>query len=217
MIYTFLFVLKRNMNKKRWSVHSTKKERIWRWLPKWCAHAGLDVVFDWERRDAFSRQPLGDALFSWTERYHCLTTLINTVVRFSNASVHKIVGLMYCFICIILILLVGLWAACDWFTPCYLMEICIVRFGNKVYLMFSCMCSPALDTPPSLLWSNYGRMVSSKRSSHFIVSVVCMLSILLTGLFIWKRILSEGVLRAEELGERPNCPPLCHWNVASSR
>lgn len=128
-----LYLPQNAKRKKKWRVHSTKKERIWRWLPKWYAHAGLDVVFDWERRDAFSRQPLGDALFSWTERYHCLTTLINTVVRFSNASVHKTVGLMYCFICIILVLLVGLWAACDWSTPCYLMEIYIVRFGNKVY------------------------------------------------------------------------------------
>jgi hypothetical protein len=41
--------------------------------------AGLDVVFDWERRDAFVRQPLGNALFSWTERYQCLMTIINAV------------------------------------------------------------------------------------------------------------------------------------------
>jgi anoctamin-10 len=49
-------------------------------------NVGLDVVFDWERRDAFSRQPLGDALFSWTERYHCLTTLINTVSGTGHTS-----------------------------------------------------------------------------------------------------------------------------------
>lgn len=48
--------------------------------------AGLDVVFDWERRDAFSRQPLGDALFSWTERYQCLMTIINTVAGTGNTS-----------------------------------------------------------------------------------------------------------------------------------
>jgi hypothetical protein len=132
MICKFLFVSKRQ-KKRRWRVHSTKKERIWRWLPKRYAHAGLDVVFDWERRDAFSRQPLGDALFSWTERYHCLTTLINTVVRISNASVHKTVGLCTVLFALFWFSLLALWAACDWSTPCYLMEISIVRFGNKVY------------------------------------------------------------------------------------
>lgn len=134
MICTFLFVLKMPKEKKMTcTVHSTKKERIWRWLPKWYAHAGLDVVFDWERRDAFSRQPLGDALFSWTERYHCLTTLINTVVRISNASVHKTVGLCTVLFALFCFSLLALWAACDWSTPCDLMEIYIVRFGNKVY------------------------------------------------------------------------------------
>lgn len=48
--------------------------------------AGLDVVFDWERRDFFCRQPLGDALFSWTERYQCLITIINAVTGTGNAS-----------------------------------------------------------------------------------------------------------------------------------
>ena len=48
--------------------------------------AGLDVVFDWEHRDAFCRQPLGDSLFSWTERYQCLTTIINSVTGPGNTS-----------------------------------------------------------------------------------------------------------------------------------
>jgi len=49
-------------------------------------HAGLDVVFDWERQDSFCRQPLGDALFSWTERYQCLITIINSVAGTGNTS-----------------------------------------------------------------------------------------------------------------------------------
>jgi len=49
-------------------------------------NVGLDVVFDWERRDSFCRQPLGDALFSWTERYQCLTTIINSVAGTGNTS-----------------------------------------------------------------------------------------------------------------------------------
>ncbi|CAK9260652.1 unnamed protein product [Sphagnum jensenii] len=42
-------------------------------------HIGLDVAFDWKHKDAFCRQPLGNALFSWTERYQCLTAVINTL------------------------------------------------------------------------------------------------------------------------------------------
>lgn len=44
------------------------------------------MVFHWERRDAFCRQPLGDALFSWTERYQCITSVINSVVGTGNPS-----------------------------------------------------------------------------------------------------------------------------------
>ncbi|KAL2634708.1 hypothetical protein R1flu_006187 [Riccia fluitans] len=36
---------------------------------------GLEVVFDWERRHSFLRQP-DNSLFSWTERYHCLNALV---------------------------------------------------------------------------------------------------------------------------------------------
>jgi anoctamin-10 len=49
-------------------------------------NVGLDVVFDWERRDVFCRQPLGGALFSWTERYQCLMSIINSVVGTGHSS-----------------------------------------------------------------------------------------------------------------------------------
>lgn len=55
------------------------------------AHAGLDVVFDWERRDAFCRQPVGDALFNWTERYQCLMTIIESVAGTGSTSESSLV------------------------------------------------------------------------------------------------------------------------------
>ncbi|BBN05616.1 hypothetical protein MPTK1_3g14570 [Marchantia polymorpha subsp. ruderalis] len=38
---------------------------------------GLEVVFDWERRHSFLRQPVDNSLFSWTERYHCMNLIIS--------------------------------------------------------------------------------------------------------------------------------------------
>jgi anoctamin-10 len=49
-------------------------------------HIGLDVAFDWKHKDAFCRQPLGNALFSWTERYQCLTAVINTLGLTNDGS-----------------------------------------------------------------------------------------------------------------------------------
>ncbi|XP_073391675.1 anoctamin-like protein Os01g0706700 isoform X3 [Physcomitrium patens] len=52
-------------------------------------NVGLDVVFDWERRDSFVRQPLGDALFSWTERYQCIISIIDSVYGPDNVPLVK--------------------------------------------------------------------------------------------------------------------------------
>jgi len=54
-------------------------------------NVGLDVVFDWERRDAFCRQPVGDALFNWTERYQCLMTIIESVAGTGSTSESSLV------------------------------------------------------------------------------------------------------------------------------
>lgn len=47
------------------------------------------MVFDWERRDSFVRQPLGDALFSWTERYQCIISIIDSVYGPDNVPLVK--------------------------------------------------------------------------------------------------------------------------------
>ncbi|KAH9300543.1 hypothetical protein KI387_012126, partial [Taxus chinensis] len=49
-------------------------------------HIGMDIQFDWERRDAFVQQPNG-SLFSWSERYQCLAHLIFGVVNESSVPV----------------------------------------------------------------------------------------------------------------------------------
>ncbi|XP_057828563.2 anoctamin-like protein Os01g0706700 isoform X2 [Cryptomeria japonica] len=46
----------------------------------------MDIQFDWERRDAFVRQPNG-TLFSWSERYQCLIHLSYGVVNELNVHV----------------------------------------------------------------------------------------------------------------------------------
>ncbi|KAL3693097.1 hypothetical protein R1sor_006748 [Riccia sorocarpa] len=45
---------------------------------------GLEVVFDWERRHSFIRQP-DNSLFSWTERYHCM----NFIIQWLTSSAEK--------------------------------------------------------------------------------------------------------------------------------
>ncbi|CAM6117478.1 unnamed protein product [Calypogeia fissa] len=37
---------------------------------------GLEVVFEWERKESFLQQRVDSALFSWTERYHCLHIIL---------------------------------------------------------------------------------------------------------------------------------------------
>ncbi|KAJ7525233.1 hypothetical protein O6H91_17G043000 [Diphasiastrum complanatum] len=55
-------------------------------------YLGLDVIFDWHQRDAFTRQPFENSLFSWTERYQCLQHLIQTVRSDSDIKLPSLQG-----------------------------------------------------------------------------------------------------------------------------
>lgn len=50
-------------------------------------HIGLDVPFEWDKKDAFVRQSEDHSLFSWTERHKCLHSLLYGVVNPTDKDV----------------------------------------------------------------------------------------------------------------------------------